>query len=334
MNRIPEPQQTPQGPAFEGRLLDHPEEEVVDQGAAFDIGTLLTRRGVLSLVGIGVGTVALAACSAVTPSASSSSASSGSTGNTATSDSSTTTTGTVDGEIPDETAGPYPGDGSNGPDVLEQSGIVRSDIRTSLDGGATADGVPLTLNLTILDMANDNAPFEGAAVYAWHCTSGGEYSMYSESIVNETYLRGVQVVDADGLVSFTSIYPGCYSGRWPHIHFEVYPDVDSITDSTNAIATSQVALPQDACDLVYQDSRYSGSAENLSNITLASDNVFGDDSGALQLATATGDVTSGYVLSLTVGVDTTTTPTAGSTPDGGGEGGGQGGGGGQNGTRP
>src|SRR5690606_17300203 len=111
-------------------------------------------------------------------------------------------TGAITGvdEIPDETAGPYPGDGSNGPDVLEDSGIVRRDIRSSIDGAATADGVPLTFELQILDLANGGVPFAGVAVYAWHCTAQGEYSMYSSGLEDVTYLRGVQVADADGKV--------------------------------------------------------------------------------------------------------------------------------------
>ncbi|MFT4157967.1 MAG: intradiol ring-cleavage dioxygenase, partial [Microbacterium sp.] len=323
MSRIPEPTQTPEGPAYEGRLLDHPDEEVVDQGASFDIRTLISRRGVLSLAGLGVGAVVLAACATTDTT---SGTTSGSTTTDTPTDTATTTSTTSEGEIPDETAGPYPGDGSNGPDVLEESGIVRQDITSSIDGSATAEGVPLTIEFQILDMVNDNAPFEGAAVYAWHCTAQGEYSMYSEGLEDVTYLRGVQVADADGKVSFTSIYPGCYSGRWPHIHFEVYPDVDSITDSTNAIATSQMAMPEDSSNTVYALSAYDGSAQNLSQITLASDNVFGDDSGVSQLATISGDATSGYTASLVVRIDTTTTPTAGSAPSGGGGGGGAGGG--------
>ena len=304
MSRIPEPVQTPDGPAYEGRLLDRADEEVVDQGAAFDLRTLVSRRGMLSLAGISLGAVVLAAC---TPSPSSETAATEAP--TATSPT-TSPTATPDGEIPDETAGPYPGDGSNGPDVLEDSGIVRADIRSSIDGAATADGVPLTFELQILDLAGGGVPFEGVAVYAWHCTAQGEYSMYSEGLESVTYLRGVQVADADGKVTFTSIFPGCYSGRWPHIHFEVYPDLASITDAANAIATSQLALPEASCSEVYAQSGYDGSARNLDAITLASDNVFGDDSGALQLATVTGDVASGYAAALVVGVDTTTTPTA------------------------
>ena len=315
---IPEPTQTPDGPAYEGRLLDRVDEEVVDQGAAFDIRTLMSRRGVLGLAGLGLGAVVLAACApAASGGASSTPAPTASSGGDAGSASVT--------EIPDETAGPYPGDGSNGPDVLEDSGIVRQDIRSSIDGAATADGVPLVFELQILDLANGGVPFAGVAVYAWHCTAQGEYSMYSSGLEDVTYLRGVQVADADGTVSFTSVFPGCYSGRWPHIHFEIYPDVASITDSTTAIATSQLALPQAACSAVYAESAYDGSARNLAQITLASDNVFGDDSGALQVATVSGSVSAGYAASLVVGVDTTTTLTAGAAP-GGGEGGPGGGG--------
>ena len=75
--------------------------------------------------------------------------------------------------------------------------------------------------------------------------------MYSEGVEDQNYLRGAQIADEDGIVRFPSIFPACYAGRWPHIHFEVYPDLESITDSTNAIATSQVALPKDACETVY-----------------------------------------------------------------------------------
>jgi protocatechuate 3,4-dioxygenase beta subunit len=313
MSRIPEPESTPQGPAYEGRLLDRADEEVVDQGAAFDIRTLVSRRTVLSVFGLGVGAVALAACTTGTGSASSATGTSAG-------------TATATGEIPDETAGPYPGDGSNGPDALADSGIVRSDIRSSIGGGTTAAGVPMALSLTVLDAANGDVPFEDVAVYVWHCDAAGGYSMYSDGIENETYLRGVQVADSSGTVSFTSIFPACYTGRWPHIHFEVYPgidDIDDIGDSANAIATSQVALPQETSETVYALSGYEGSSENLAQVSLDSDNVFGDDGGALQLATVTGDATSGYQVALTVRVDTTTTPTAGAAPSGrGGAGGG------------
>ncbi|WP_285138016.1 3,4-dioxygenase subunit beta [Microbacterium sp. lyk4-40-TSB-66] len=320
MSRIPDTQMTPDGPAFEGRLLDRADEPVVDQGAPFDIRTLVSRRGILGLVALGAGAVTLAACTPVATGSTSASTATPTATPTASATPSASPTGAAvavpAGEIPDETAGPYPGDGSNGPDILEQSGIVRSDLRTSLDGGATADGVPMTLNLAIFDAAGGDVPFVGAAVYVWHCDTQGRYSMYSSGVENETYLRGVQVVGADGVVSFTSIFPGCYDGRWPHIHFEVYPNMDAITDASQAIATSQVALPQGACDVVYADGRYPSSASNLARVSLESDNVFGDDGGALELATTAGDNTAGWTVALGVRVDTTTAPTAGAAPGG------------------
>ncbi|SEJ70749.1 intradiol ring-cleavage dioxygenase [Demequina mangrovi] len=304
MARIPEPVPTPEGPAYEGRLLDRPDEEVVDQGVAFDLRTLVSRRGIVGMFGLGAGAAVLAACS---PSASSSAAS-------ATASSLT--------EIPDETAGPYPGDGSNGPDVLEESGIVRRDIRSSIGADDPVPGVPLDFTFTVLDMANGGVPMAGAAVYAWHCDAAGRYSMYSDGVTDETWLRGVQVTDDDGEVTFTSVMPGCYTGRWTHIHFEVYPSVDDIEDSSKAIATSQMAFPQNVLDPVYELSDYDGSAANLAQLSLATDNVFGDDGGVHQMGALKGGVDAGYTATLTVPIDTTTAPTAGTMAGGGGGGGG------------
>jgi protocatechuate 3,4-dioxygenase beta subunit len=293
-------------PAYEGRPLARPGEELVDQGLNFDLGTMLGRRQVLRALGLGAATVGLVACSDTSgTSAPSTSAS-------------PATSASASGEIPDETAGPYPGDGSNGPDVLEQSGVVRSDIRSSFgDADGTAEGVPMTLELTIKDLAGGGKAFAGTAVYVWHCDREGRYSLYSDGVTGENYLRGVQIADAAGKVRFTSIFPACYSGRWPHIHFEVYPDQASVTEASNAIATSQIALPQDACGVVYAQPGYEQSVGNLSQITLASDNVFGDDGGVHELGAVTGDVAGGYTVSLTAPVDTTTTPTPGSAPAGG-----------------
>ncbi|MCC3761636.1 intradiol ring-cleavage dioxygenase [Glycomyces sp. TRM65418] len=284
--------------SYEGRPYAKPDEELVDQGLRFDIGTLLSRRGVL-FAGAGAAALGLAACGT----ASDSSGSSGATSDAAAGDLT---------EIPEETAGPFPGDGSNGADVLEQSGVVRGDIRSSFGAStATAEGVPMTLELTVYDMANGNARFAGAAVYVWHCDREGRYSMYSEGVEDENFLRGVQIADADGVVTFTSVFPACYEGRWPHVHFEVYPDEASIADAAEAIATSQVALPEDACETAYAANGYEQSAERLATVALDSDTVFGDDGGAAQLATVTGDVAGGFTVSLAVGVDAATEASGG-----------------------
>jgi protocatechuate 3,4-dioxygenase beta subunit len=282
---------------YEGRVLARPQEELTDQGLNFDVGTMMSRRRMLRVIGLGAAVAGLAACSdgstsgsGRSPAASTSGAASSSLG-----------------EIPEETAGPFPGNGSNGPDVLEQSGVIRSDIRSSFAGSSgTAEGVPMRLELLIKDLANGGAPFAGVAVYVWHCSREGAYSLYSQGVTDQNYLRGVQIADAGGRVTFTSVFPGCYSGRWPHIHFEVYPDQASITDDSNVIATSQVALPKDVCERVYAENGYATSLSNLARVSLADDNVFGEDGGARQLGTVTGEISGGYQVSLTVGVDTRT----------------------------
>jgi protocatechuate 3,4-dioxygenase beta subunit len=299
--------------SYEGRPLPRPDEEVVDQGLGFDLGTLHSRRRALRFLGLGAAAVGLTACG---------SGDSGASSSTTTTSASGSSSSAATDEIPDETAGPYPGDGSNGPDVLGESGVVRSDIRSSFgEFSGIAEGVPMTLELTLSDLANGGAAFEGVAVYVWHCTREGGYSLYSEEVADQNFLRGVQMADAAGKVTFTSIFPACYDGRWPHIHFEVYPTESSTSDAANAIATSQVALPQDVCETVYAEDGYEDSVGNLSRVSLASDNVFGDDGAALQLATVTGDVAGGYTVKLAVGVDTTTEPTGGGAPGGGGPGG-------------
>ena len=208
----------------------------------------------------------------------------------------------ADGEIPEETAGPYPGDGSNGVNVLTESGIVRQDITSSFGSASgVAEGVPLTINLKVYDTnGSDVSPLAGAAVYLWHCNRDGEYSMYSEAIADENYLRGVQETGDDGSLSFTSIFPAAYSGRWPHIHFEVYPSIDEATTASNKLRTSQIALPEEACLEVYENAEgYGASLTNVAQTSLASDNVF-SDGYSLQLATVTGSVEDGYVATLNV----------------------------------
>ena len=268
-------------PTYEGRPLPRPGEEVVDQGLAFDLQTHTTRRRVLAGLGVGAGLAAASVALRSSPALAQ--------------------CGTA---IPEETAGPYPGDGSNGPDVLGQSGVVRRDLTTSFgDLEGSVDGVPLELELYVEDIDSGCVPFAGAAVYAWHCDALGRYSLYSDGVTDQNWLRGVQEADADGIVRFTTIVPGCYSGRWPHIHFEVFPSLAEAGAVANAIATSQVALPEDMCREVYATDGYEGSTANLDRITLESDNVFGEDGGVMQLATVTGTVAEGYTAILDVPVD-------------------------------
>jgi len=250
------------------------------------------RRRVLQLLG-GAGLLALASCASKGGTNSSSTPTTGAS-------SPTSSGGSPSGPIPEETAGPFPGDGSNGANALAQAGVVRKDIRSSFGSASgTADGVPTTIRFTLTD--STGAPMKDAAVYVWHCDREGRYSMYSDGATDQNYLRGVQPADSGGVVTFTSIYPACYSGRWPHVHFEVYPSVADATASRNVLATSQIALTEDVSDTVYATPGYDQSRTNMSQVSLATDMVFSDGAD-LETPTVTGSVEQGYVVSLPVRV--------------------------------
>ncbi|WP_343733210.1 intradiol ring-cleavage dioxygenase [Duganella sp.] len=221
-----------------------------------------------------------------------------------------TTTTTSNGScsvIPEETGGPYPADGTNSNssgvvNVLTQSGVVRSDIRSSFGSASgTAAGVPLTIKLQIVNANNNCAALANAAVYLWHCDRDGNYSLYSSGVTDQNYLRGVQETDSSGNLSFTTIYPGCYSGRVPHVHFEVYPSLAKATSASNRIKTSQFTFPVATSQEAYATTGYSNSVKNLAAISFATDNIF-SDGYSLQMATITGNATDGYVATLTVAV--------------------------------
>jgi protocatechuate 3,4-dioxygenase beta subunit len=288
----------------EGRQPQDHEMEDHDRGLSHDLPTLLNRRRALSIFGGAGIAAALAACGAgsVGGSSNSTPATAASNGGSEASAGSGTSTAAAGDAIPEETGGPFPGDGSNGVNVLTESGIVRSDITTSFGtGSGVAAGVPLTVKLKVLDTKNGSTGLEGAAVYLWHCNIDGKYSLYTDGVTQENYLRGVQKTGADGAVTFTSIFPAAYSGRWPHIHFEVYSSLASATKATDKLRTSQLALPEAACKTVYATDGYSASVANLAQTSLATDNVF-SDGWSLQLARVTGDVTRGMTATLNVPV--------------------------------
>jgi protocatechuate 3,4-dioxygenase beta subunit len=264
-----------------------------DRGLSHDLPTLLSRRRALAWLG-GTGlAVALAGC--------------GVTGNDGTGDASgaagaaASTAGSSGTVIPEETAGPYPGDGSNGVNALTERHRAQRHHQELRVGVGVAKGAPLTIRLKVLDTANGSVGREGAAVYLWHCDIDGRYSLYSEGVTQENYLRGVQETGSDGTVTFTSIFPAAYSGRWPHIHFEVYPSLEAATTASGKLRTSQMALPEAACRQVYATDGYSQSLQNLAQTSLDTDMVF-SDGYSLQLGTVTGSVGDGMTASLDVPV--------------------------------
>ena len=293
---------------------DHDPKHEHDLGLAHDLSRLqqqaferrtalrwLLGAGAMSLTGAGA--LALAGCggggsSATTTSDSSTGSTGGSSGG------STATSCSV---IPSETEGPYPGDGSNNANgsianVLALSGVVRSDIRSSIAGASgVATGVPLQVIIELVNTNASCADLSGYAIYLWHCDALGRYSMYSSGVTGENYLRGVQATGADGTATFQTIYPGCYAGRVPHMHFEVYRSTTTATNWNNKLRTSQLCFPSDVNTAVYATSGYGNSAANNSAISLTSDGIF-SDGYTTQLCTVTGSVAAGYVATLRVGI--------------------------------
>ncbi|WP_326542693.1 dioxygenase family protein [Pseudorhodoferax sp.] len=239
-------------------------------------------------------------------------------GTSTTSTSTTTTTTTTTGGttstetsascsvVPEETAGPYPADGSTASNrsynVLALAGIVRSDIRTSIGASAQALGVPLTVEITLTSTTQNCAALQGYAIYLWHCTADGNYSVYTTQNVNDNQLRGVQATDANGTVRFTTIVPGCYSGRMPHMHLEIYPSLVSATAAASKLRTTQLAFPTETLRSIYAaNAVYSASIPNLNAISFATDNVFSDGAD-LEMTTLTGNASDGYTAAITISI--------------------------------
>ena len=271
-----------------------------DRGLVADL-PLLRRRALLGLLA-GAGLAAVAGCGSsdstlqTTTIATPDSATA-----PATAPATTAATGSCV-DIPEATAGPFPADGSEGVNVLNQAGVVRSDIRSSFGtASAVAAGVPLAITLTVTDTSANCAPLPEAAVYVWHCDREGRYSLYSPGVTGENYLRGVQVVNGDGVVRFASVFPACYPKRWPHIHFEIYQDLGSASSGAGPLATSQIALPEEVCEAVYATEGYGASVRNLSDVSPESDPVFRDGWNR-RLGTITGSLTSGLAVALVVPV--------------------------------
>lgn len=293
-----------------------------DHGLGADLrvmNALSSRRRALGLF-TGAGTAAiLAACDGSGASSSSTATAASATPtptptSTPTPTPTPTATATASGSCvvdPTETNGPYPADGTNTSsgltsNALTASNVVRSDIRSSFIGTSTAvaAGVQLTLTLTVVDVNSGCAPLAGFAIYIWHCNRDGKYSLYD--LPNESYLRGVGVTDANGKVTFTTIFPGCYSGRWPHIHFELFSSLATATSGRYATLISQLAMPAATAATVYSTaSGYTTSQTNLKSISIASDNVFGDNTAAQiaqQTPTLSGSVDAGYTATAVIGI--------------------------------
>jgi protocatechuate 3,4-dioxygenase beta subunit len=212
--------------------------------------------------------------------------------------------------LPAETEGPFPADGTNvragqTVNILTEAGVIREDIRGSI-GGLTrvAEGVPVTLEITLVDVGRACAPLGGMAVYIWQCDAEGVYSIYQAQ--DRNYLRGVGISDGQGMVRFTTVFPACYPGRWPHLHFEVFSSTEMAVSGRAALLTSQFALPEAACRAVYDSQPlYAASRATMDRVSLTRDGTFRDSSTAeraAQTLVLKGSPAEGYLAIGRVGL--------------------------------
>lgn len=192
--------------------------------------------------------------------------------------------------IPLEAEGPYPLSA-----VLSNSTYVRGQINED------KTGVPLTLKFKLVDINNSCEPLPYASFYVWHCDKDGLYSGYAQpgnDTRGQTFCRGIQDVNANGEVTFHTIYPGWCAGRITHIHFQVFLYNDTASLAT---ATSQLTFPQDITQAVYGTAPYRNHGQNTSVSAIDRDGIFADGYEN-QLASVSGSVADGYVATLTVGI--------------------------------
>jgi protocatechuate 3,4-dioxygenase beta subunit len=185
------------------------------------------------------------------------------------------------------------------------SGFKRSNVRSNLNGTSTQKGVPLTLTVRVYDTKARCAPMPGVQVDLWHCNALGVYSDEpSEGTSSQTWLRGYQVTDSSGSVTFTTIFPGWYGGRTTHIHLRVRSKYNSASSTDDGRNTTQVFFPQDAInDVSTSVAPYRARGVNMR--TNDSDYVYRTQTkGKTELELA-GSPGSGYAASVSIGLPIT-----------------------------
>ena len=187
-------------------------------------------------------------------------------------------------DSPRETAGPFP--------TKNPNNLLTSDIRSD------RSGIGMTVEITIQNRNDKCGALAGALVDIWHCDKDGYYSEYGGSGMQPVdlqalhFLRGRQKTDADGRAIFTSIFPGWYRGRAPHIHVQIF------SETGKSLLVTQIAFPTEVCDNVYTKAtqHYTRGKQDTSN---ESDGVFANSLNN-QMGIITGSIAKGFVLRDTI----------------------------------
>ena len=176
---------------------------------------------------------------------------------------------------PKETKGPFP---NKTPSDYMRAHII-----------GDRKGIALLITMTILNKNDSCKPLTNALVDVWHCDAIGDYSEYnmrSGDLSEKHFLRGRQTSDANGQVSFVSIFPGYYRGRAPHIHVEV------LSKGKKSLLATQIAFPDAICDTVYVTENYPGT----DYVSSGSDSLFRDSLDQNMVDSVMGNIKDGYTL--------------------------------------
>lgn len=197
---------------------------------------------------------------------------------------------------PELTVGPY---------FLDKQ-LNRSDIRVEPSTGEPSPGTPLQLAFRVQQIANGQcSPLPGAMVDIWQCDAAGLYSGVNDRMVGfntegKKFLRGYQVTDADGMATFTTIYPGWYQGRSVHIHFKIRtPAQAALADQTAYEFTSQLFFDESLTDQIHKAQPYA--AKGPGRLRNERDGIYRQAGDVLLLNVAL--MRSGYVSMFDVGLD-------------------------------
>lgn len=213
---------------------------------------------------------------------------------------------------PELTEGPYFLDGD----------LIRKDITEG------KPGVPLKVRILVADITSCQ-PLANAAVDIWHCDAHGYYSGVSANnpgpdsdpevaaeAATQTFLRGIQITDENGLVEFDTIYPGWYIGRTIHIHMKVVVDGEAgaTYEDGKAVHTGQLFFDDGVTDQVLLTEAYSGRPDEQRTVN-DTDDILGDheeeDGFMLTLTQVSDDaIEDGLIGEIAIGVDPTGEQTA------------------------
>jgi protocatechuate 3,4-dioxygenase beta subunit len=265
------------------------------------VGRILGRRQVLALLGsASLGTAFLAACREASPTAPAT------TDATATAGPLTATAGTqaavqpaaatpavVSAAVPSCIVRP---ELTEGPFFVDE-GLNRSDIRIEPADNSVVAGIPLVLTMNVTSIATNacNA-LSGAIVDVWQCDAVGRYSDVRDQSTDtrgKKFLRGQQVTDANGRVTFTTIYPGWYQGRATHIHFKIR----RTSGGKSSEFTSQFFFDEATSDEIYASAPYRKPGNRTRN---TADGIFQQSGGKLTLALT--KAAGGYASTFDIGL--------------------------------